>query len=129
MPYRKENFDVDEFYHINNRGNNKEPIFFEHENHDFFLRTFFKYFPLDVAEIYAFYLVPNHYHFLVRLLQDTDISTRMKYFGISYAKAINNRYERTGHLFGGRFKIKHVNANEYLLHLSRYIHLIPLFAK
>jgi REP element-mobilizing transposase RayT len=129
MPYRKESPDLHEFYHIYNRGNNKEPIFFERENYLFFLRQFLKYFPLAIAEIHAFCLMPNHYHFLVRFIKEIDVSTRMKYFGISYAKAINNRYERTGHLFEGRFKIKHVDSDEYLLHLSRYIHLNPFFAK
>ena len=129
MPYRKENFDLHEFYHIYNRGNNKELIFFERENYLFFLRQFLKYFPLTVVETHAFCLMPNHFHFLVRFLEETDISVRMKYFGISYAKAINNRYKRTGHLFEGRFKIKHVDSDEYLLHLSRYIHLNPFFAK
>ncbi|MGD1045285.1 MAG: transposase [Bacteroidota bacterium] len=129
MPYRKESFDLNEFYYIFNRGNNKDPIFFEPENYAFFLRMFLKYFPLAIAEIHAFCLMPNHYHFLVRFIEEIDISTRMKYFGISYAKAINNRYERTGHLFEGRFKIKHVDSDEYLLHFSRYIHLNPFFAK
>jgi putative transposase len=129
MPYRKESLGVHEFYHIYNRGNNKEKIFFEPENYAFFLRTFLKYFPLALAEIHAFCLMPNYYHFLVRFIKDLDVSTRMKYFGISYAKAVNNRYERTGHLFEGRFKIKHVDSDEYLLHLSRYIHLNPFFAQ
>jgi putative transposase len=129
MPYRKERFDLNEFYHIYNRGNTKEHIFFEPENYDFFLRQFFKYIPLALAEIQAFCLMPNHYHFLVRFLGETDISTRMKYFGISYTKAINNRYKRTGHLFEGRFKINLVDSDEYLLHLSRSNHLTPLVAK
>jgi len=129
MPFRKERFDLNEFYHVYNRGNNKEPIFFESENYDFFLRKFFKYFPLNIAEIHAFCLMPNHYHFLIRIPDETDISNRMKYFGISYAKAINIRYKRTGHLFEGIFRIKRVDSNEYLIHLSRYIHLNPLFAK
>ena len=104
MPYRKERFDLNEFYHFYNRGNNKERIFFELENYNFFLRQFFKYFPLAMAEKHAFCLMTNHYHFLVRILEEADISSRMKYFGISYAKAINNRYKKTGHRFEGRFK-------------------------
>lgn len=129
MPYRKESCDLNEFYHIYNRGNNKYPIFFERENYDFLLQRFLQYFPLAVAEVHAFCLMPNHYHFLVRFIDEIDLSARMKYFGISYAKAINSRYERTGHLFEERFKIKHVDSDEYLLHLSRYIHLNPFFAK
>ncbi len=129
MPYRRANFASDEYYHIYNRGNNKGKIFFERENYLFFLRTFLKYFPQNAAEIHAFCLMPNHYHFLIRLSQALDISVRMKCFGISYSKAVNARYGRSGHLFQGRYNAKHIDSNEYLLHLTRYIHLNPLFAK
>ena len=46
----------------------------------------------------------------------------------SYAKAINRRYDRVGHLFQGPFKNILVDKNEYLLHLSRYIHINPVIA-
>jgi hypothetical protein len=52
----------------------------------------------------------------------------MQYYGISYAKSINKAYHRVGHLFQGRFGAKHVGSVEYLLHLSRYIHVNPVLA-
>lgn len=73
--------------------------------------------------------MPNHYHFLVRLAAEFDYSKAMQHFGISYAKSINSWYGRAGHLFQGRFRAKHVTSAEYLLHLSRYIHLNPVLAK
>jgi len=53
----------------------------------------------------------------------------MQPFTLSYTKAINKRYARVGSLFQGRFKAILVDKNEYLLHLSRYIHLNPVTAR
>ncbi len=129
MPYRRTSFSPAEFYHIYNRGNNKGRIFFERENYLFFLRIFLKYFPQSIVETHAYCLMPNHYHLLVRLSCASEISVRMRCFGISYSKAVNVRYGRSGHLFQGRYNAKHIDSNEYLLHLSRYIHLNPVMAK
>jgi len=128
MPYRETPFLPEQFYHLYNRGNNKEAIFFEAENYRFFLQRFIKYFPPDKAQIHAYCLMPNHFHLLIRLLSGLDYSSAMQHFGISFAKSINTRYARVGHLFQGRFKAKHVDSTEYLLHLTRYIHLNPRFA-
>jgi REP element-mobilizing transposase RayT len=128
MPYRETPFLPEQFYHLYNRGNNKEAIFFEAENYRFFLQRPIKYFPPDKAQIHAYCLMPNHFHLLIRLLSGLDYSSAMQHFGISFAKSINTRYARVGHLFQGRFKAKHVDSTEYLLHLTRYIHLNPRFA-
>ena len=125
MPFRRVGLEQGEFYHFYNRGNNKQRIFFERENYHYFLRTFGGYFPEGIAEVCAYCLMPNHYHLLVRLTSDCNYSRLMQYFGIAYVKAMNRRYERCGHLFQGRFKAKLVDSDEYLLHLSRYIHLNP----
>jgi putative transposase len=128
MPFRTPGLEQGEFYHFYNRGNNKQRIFFGRENYHHFLRMFCKYFTEDVAELCAYCLMPNHYHILLRLTSDCDYSKHMQHFGIAYVKAVNTRYERCGHLFQGRFKAKLVDSDEYLLHLSRYIHLNPLWA-
>ncbi len=128
MPHRCQDFAQDEFYRIYNRGNNKERIFFEWENYSFFLRKFFEYMPPKDVEIHAYCLMPNHYHFIVRLTAEIDYSKAMQHFGISYAKSINARYGRSGHLFQGRFGARRVHSTEYLLHLSRYVHLNPVEA-
>ena len=129
MPFRTPGLEQGEFYHFYNRGNNKQRIFFERENYHYFLRTFGSYFTEDIAEMCAFCLMPNHYHILLRLTSDCDYSKHMQHFGIAYVKAMNRRYERCGHLFQGRFKAKLIDSDEYLIHLSRYIHLNPMFAK
>lgn len=128
MPYRDVEFRAGEYYHLYNRGNNFQPIFFERENYLYFLRQLRKYLLAETLEIVAYCLMPNHYHLLVHLKTD-DLSGQMQRFALSYTKAINKRYSRVGSLFQGRFKAVHVDRNEYLLHLSRYIHLNPVAAR
>jgi REP element-mobilizing transposase RayT len=71
--------------------------------------------------------MPNHYHFLVYLTDET-LSDAMKSLSLSYTKAINQRFNRVGVLFQGRFQSIHVDRTDYLVNLSRYIHLNPVKA-
>ena len=78
--------------------------------------------------IVAYCLMPNHYHLLLR--QDGEISLS-KFINVvfnAYVQAVNKQIGRKGTLFAGRFKHIHVDRQEYLLHLVRYIHLNPLEA-
>ena len=72
--------------------------------------------------------MPNHYHLLVRLERDDFGKKVMQPFGVSYTKAINKQQVRVGPLFQGPFRAKRVDSDEYVLHLSRYIHLNPVTA-
>jgi REP element-mobilizing transposase RayT len=139
MPQRSISLVAGEYYHIYNRGNNRQDIFFERENYLFFLRRVRKYLvgetqTSEVSEtsevwttIIAYCLMPNHFHLLV-CPHDDELSRRMQRFSISYTKAMNKRYDRVGSLFQGQFQAVLVDRNEYLLHLSRYFHLNPVEA-
>ena len=127
MPRRRIQFRAGEYYHLYNRGINKSDIFLSRENYYFFLRKVREHLADGVCEIIAYCLMPNHYHLLVRLLVD-EFSEGMKSLGLSYAKAFNKAHDRVGPLFQGPFKAVHVNAEPYLLHLTRYIHLNPISA-
>jgi hypothetical protein len=72
--------------------------------------------------------MPNHYHFILRVVTP-HLSHAMQRFGFSYTKSINKRKNRTGNLFQGAFQAKRIDSEEYLLHLSRYVHLNPVRAK
>ncbi|MEI2688414.1 MAG: transposase [Anaerolineae bacterium] len=131
MPRRDIPLISGEYYHVYNRGNNRQDIFFERANYIFFVRRLRKYligpttFPW--VTIVAYCLMPNHFHLLVQL-HDALFSRRMQHHAISYTKAINERYQRVGALYQGQFRAIHIDSNDYLLHLSRYIHLNPVAA-
>lgn len=127
------------YYHIYNRGNNRELLFFEEADFQNFLDRYHKYLG-DIFETYAWCLIPNHFHFLIRV-KDTGpwgrnlkgnrdeackiISTRMRLFLMSYAKRINMRRERYGSLMVKNFRRKKVGSTEYLKQLVIYIHSNP----
>jgi putative transposase len=115
-------------YHLYNRGHNRASIFFEPDNFTFFLHRLRRYVAREHASVIAYVLMPNHYHLLVQAQTDR-LSHAMQLLGISYTKAINTRFHRSGALFQGAFQSKLVNHDAYLLHLSRYIHLNPVRAR
>ncbi len=78
-----------------------------------------------LIEIIAFCLMPNHFHFLLKQVQEGGISKFIANFTNSYTKYFNTKHDRTGHLFQGLFKAVFVESDEQLLHLTRYIHLNP----
>jgi REP element-mobilizing transposase RayT len=115
------------FYHVINRGNSGEKIFKSDRDHAKFLEY------LDTAterfaiRIHTYCLMTNHYHLLVETPQ-ANLSQAIKWINVSYAAYFNRKRQRRGHLFQGRYKAILVDADTYLKHLSRYIHLNPLRA-
>lgn len=79
-----------------------------------------------IVSVFAFSLMPNHYHLLLRQLANEGIREYISNFQKGYAKYINLKRKRFGSVFQGPFKVKHIESEEYLLHLSRYIHLNPV---
>lgn len=125
---RKTEFKAGHYYHLYNRGVDRQPIFFQDENWAFFIKRLRKYCQPSLIDIIAYCLMPNHYHLLVYLRTDELSEEIMQPFGVSYTKAINRQQARVGPLFQGPFKAKFVDKECYLLHLSRYIHLNPVAA-
>ena len=131
MPRRLTSFLPQEIYHIYNRGNNRQTVFFGPDNYVYFLRGIKKYLIKEVS-ILAYCLMPTHYHLLLQI-RDTDkddsgqkLSQAMQKLSISYTKAINKRFERVGALFQGQFQAKHVSTTNHLHQLCYYIHANPV---
>ena len=78
-----------------------------------------------MVDINCFCLMPNHFHLLLKQLEDNGIEDFLRYFQDSYAKYFNIKKERVGALFQSRFKVVLIEDGEQLLHVSRYIHLNP----
>ncbi len=118
------------YFHIYNRGNNRENIFLEERNYEYFLRLYQKYIS-PAAHTLAFCLLPNHFHFLVRFKGEAEvpdnkpISRRFANLFIAYSKAINNTYGRRGSLFEKHLKRKLITNERYFRTLVVYIHRNP----
>ncbi|XQY91625.1 transposase [Metabacillus sp. HB246100] len=114
-------------YHIINRGANKQEIFHDDDDKIKFLDILKKYKDKTAMKVYAWCLMGNHVHFLVKEGNE-EISLVMKRIGISYANYYNWKYHTNGHLFQNRFKSENVESLEYLLTVTRYIHQNPVKA-
>lgn len=77
------------------------------------------------VELVCFALMPNHFHLLIKEVKEKGISQYMQRVLTAYTKYFNAKYNKSGHLFQGPYKIIHVEDNRQLLHLSAYIHRNP----
>ena len=156
---RKETTTPGEYYHIFNRGINKNDIFYNDLDRLRFLflithlqsAVSFKNISREIKllvqsralhscvdkeiiaeickerfiELVAFALMPNHFHLLIREVQENGIPQYMHKILTAYSKYINIKHEKDGHVLQGPYRIVHVDNNEQLTYLSAYIHRNP----
>ena len=115
-------------YHVMLRGNAGQAIFFTDEDRSHLYRLIDEGVERFGHRGHAFCLMDNHIHLAVQVA-DSPLSKSMQNLAFRYARWINRRKGRMGHLFQGRYKAVLVDANSYLLELCRYIHLNPVRAK
>lgn len=114
-------------YHIILRGINRQTIFEDNEDAVKFLQTLKDYEHKSGYEIYAYCLMGNHIHILIKEGPE-GLGIAMRRIGASYVYWYNWKYERIGHLFQGRYKSEVIENENYLLTVLRYIHQNPLKA-
>lgn len=149
MNIRNEIIEPDCYYHIYNRGINGCKIFDIEDDYQFFLQKFSKYLN-DLVEVYAYCLMPNHFHFLIKVKSDTEInifaennlkikpnvnfglhsadnivSKQIGKFISSYSQSYNKKTIRHGSLLESPFKRIKIDSEEYLRNLILYIHSNP----
>jgi len=112
-------------HHIICRGVNRQTIFLDKEDYNHFLARTGRIFSETKTPCYAWALIPNHFHLLLRT-GETPISKIMQKLLTGYAVSHNHRHKRSGHLFQNRYKSILCQEDPYLLELIRYIHLNPL---
>ena len=143
MSIRKHDFIEGEYYHLYNRGVDKRDIISDHQDLDRLFRSIIEFnqeetigsiyensFKKDslgskaskLVTIVAYCINPTHFHLLVTPLVDNGIEKFMQRMG-GYTKYFNERNDRNGSLFQGKFKSKHVDDNNYLLRLSAYVNM------
>ncbi|MEK9176351.1 MAG: transposase, partial [Patescibacteria group bacterium] len=89
------------------------------------IRRFIKSNLSEEVELFCFSLMPNHFHFLIKQNSKDGIIKFMRRLMTSYVMYFNKKYDRVGSLLQGKYKAVNVDKDEYLLHLTRYIHLNP----
>ncbi|MEY4902318.1 MAG: hypothetical protein RLZZ292_133 [Bacteroidota bacterium] len=138
------------FYHIYNRGINGEQIFKKEKNYAYFLQQYAKYIE-PIATTYAYVLMGNHFHFLIKTKTETESRANVKKtqktpFVVgdkpektiefinsnqfakcfnSYVQSINIQEKRTGSLFEDQFRRIPLEYNDYILYMFYYIHFNP----
>jgi REP element-mobilizing transposase RayT len=106
----------------------RRKIFWDNKDRSSFLERFAVILEETQTQCYAWALIPNHFHLLLRT-GPTPLSTVMRRLMTGYAVTFNIRHRRSGHLFQNRYKSVVCEEDPYLLELIRYIHLNPLRAK
>ena len=146
---RKVHLETGKTYHIYNRGLNNSKIFpedvdyarfylaalhYKSETNKFSYERRLKSHPQKISqspnppkvEVYAYSLLPDHFHFIVKQLEDGGISYFISNLSNSYVRYLNTKVQRSGPLFQGPFKNALVAQPVELTNLARYIHLKPL---
>jgi len=116
------------YYHIYNRGNNGENLFIVERNYAYFLNLYARHIE-PVAETFAYCLLRNHFHLLVRIREQrparSQVSQAFSNLFNAYTKSINSAYRRSGSLFEKPFQRIEVTTPQYCLRLVHYIHWNP----
>jgi putative transposase len=118
------------YYHVYNRGNNREKLFYCKEDYDIFMNKYHYYLGAFI-DTYAYCLLPNHFHFLVRIHNDQNelalnVSNQFRKLFISYAKRVNTQKCRSGCLLTRNYRRVEINDEDYLRNLVLYIHNNPV---
>lgn len=138
---RKIIFGNEEIYHIYNRGTDKRPIFSNMADVGRFIESMqlmnsispikgIKHFHQKknqeesepLVEILAYSLLDNHFHLLLKQTAPDGISKFMHRLGSGYTTYFNLKHNRSGSLFQGPFKAKHIDSDAYLAHVTAYVH-------
>ena len=116
------------WYHVTCRGNERATIYRDDNDRKRFLKALKESADAFAVEVHCYVLMSNHFHFLYKT-PEGNLSRFMQRFNTAYITYYNLRHHRSGHLYQGRFKAILVEADAYLLELSRYIHLNPVRLK
>ncbi|KAF2340779.1 hypothetical protein DMB71_13145 [Flavobacterium tistrianum] len=148
---RNQNLEPDCFYHIYNRGVTGDKVFQENDNYKFFMSQFLKYLS-HVLDLNAYCLMPNHFHFVIKIKSQKDLldffeeknnkpikkglhsieslaRKQLSKFISSYTQAYNKVFYRHGPLFESPFKRKKIDSEKYLRNLIIYVHQNPIDIK
>ena len=117
------------FYHIISRGNQKQKTFFDKRDYRYFLALIKKYKREYEIALYGFCLMPNHVHLVLQPSLPENLSLFMKSLSQGYAQYFNFKYNKSGHLWQGRFKSMIIENENYLFDCIKYVEFNPVRAQ
>ena len=137
MARRNHVFAVGEYYHCYNRGTDKRTIFYDNQDYGYFLKSIESYNSTEVygklrlhhsvvveeqlVEVVSYCLLPNHFHIVLKERIEGGVSKYMQRIGIGYTMYFNEKNDRSGALFQGAFKSKHVETDQDLRQVISYV--------
>jgi putative transposase len=142
MPVRNiyKDYAPESYYHIYNRGVNKDKIFLDERDYATFLslikrylgteasrRQNYQFYPnyYGAVELLAYCLMPNHFHLFIYQIETSAMTNFMKSLSVAYCMYFNRRYKRVGPVFQQRYKAVRIIDDSQLLHITRYMHMNP----
>ena len=129
MPRSKRNFRINRYYHLYNRGNRKNIVFYQSDDYQFFLDNICHYSDKYFVNIEAYCLMPNHYHLVVKCNYCArNISRMMQSSMTRFCVYINKKYHLVGRTFQGTFRHKSLETEYDLLRLKKYLRKNPIEA-
>jgi putative transposase len=132
----------DSYYHVYARGTSKNLIFLESADYKYFIALFGRYLSSEPKkdrvgvvyphfygkiELLAYCLMGNHFHLLLYQNEQAAMGRYMKSLMTSYSRYFNLKYKRSGPLWEETYKASLIDADSYLTHISRYIHMNPRY--
>jgi len=142
MPGRNiiKQYGADQYYHLYSRGVAKQPVFLDNEDYTYFLGLFKRYLSSEQTVsnarvkypwhgenlvLLSYCLMSNHIHLLIFQRAESAMVEFMRSLMTSYSMYFNRKYKRVGPVFQSRYRASRISENNYLEHISRYIHLNP----
>ncbi len=115
-------------YHVINRGNARAQVFHKPDDYRSFINLVSTATSRFSVKLYAYCLMPNHFHFLVQPEQAKDLSLCMQWLMTSHVRRYHTHYCSTGHIWQGRFKSFIIEEDSHLLAVERYVEANPVRA-
>ena len=115
-------------YHILNRGNEKQKVFYKDKDYEAFIHLMKEAKERYSVKLFAYCLMPNHFHMVVKPIYGKDLSRYMQWLMTSHVRRYHSHYGTTGHVWQGRFKSFIVQEDNHLITVLRYVEGNPVRA-
>lgn len=115
-------------YHITQRGNNRQKVFFDDQDHLSYLNLLKRYTQKYKLDVWSYCLMPNHVHLLVVPHEEHSLARGIGVTNMTYTQYVNKKYRRVGRVWQNRFFSSHIENDSYLWAVSRYIENNPVAA-